>query len=211
MPCLSQLLRNHAPLLLIDAASTRIQVGLFSGNKDTRWLVSDDEAGVAIFQGIARLGADFTDIRGFAYCEGPGSILGIRTSAMAIRTWQMLAPRPAFAYGSLALVSVALGRPDLTVIADARRDTWHVQQPGRDLRRAQTSELSGELAMPENFRHWSPLPPTLTRTPYNVGELLARVPTAELFREVADPDAFLHQEPSYAAWTPHIHRPPTNG
>ena len=210
MPSLRQLLRSHAPLLLIDASSTRVQVGLLgAANRAAQWTALDDEAGVAIFQGIEQLNVDLAAIRAFVFCEGPGSILGIRTAAMAIRTWQTLAPRPAFAYGSLALVAAALGRDEVNVIADARRDTWHVQPLGQKLRRVPTAELSGELIMPENFRHWTPLPPTLARTPYDVAALLARVPDAELFREAAAPDAFLHEEPSYATWTPQIHRAPT--
>ena len=49
---------------------------------------------------------------------------------MALRTWRMLAPRPIFAYHSLAVVAAAIGRNDVTVIADARRDAWHTLRLG---------------------------------------------------------------------------------
>lgn len=210
MPSLRQLLRSHAPLLLIDASSTRIQLGLIESIDHQRWSAIDDEAGVAVFTGIEQLRVDLATIRGFVFCEGPGSILGIRTAAMAIRTWQTLTPRPAFAYGSLALAAQALGRDDVALIADARRDSWHVQRRDQPLRRTPTAELSGELLMPENFRHWTPLPAGLQRTPYDVAALLAIVPDADLFREASEPDAFLHEEPNYATWTPHIHRAPVS-
>ena len=32
---------------------------------------------------------------------------------------------------------------------------------------------------------------------------------ADLFRATDAPDAFLHEEPSYATWTPQIHRAPS--
>jgi tRNA threonylcarbamoyladenosine biosynthesis protein TsaB len=209
MPSLRQLLVTHAPLLLIDAASTRVQVGLLGASGPARWAALDGEAGVAVFTGIAQLGVDPAAVGAFVFCEGPGSILGIRTAAMAIRTWQTLAPRPAFAYGSLALVAAALGRDDVAIVADARRDSWHFQKLGGPLRRLPTAELAGELIMPENFRHWTPLPAGLQRTPYDVAALLAAGPDAPLFRETDAPDAFLHEDPSYATWTPQIHRAPS--
>jgi len=145
----------------------------------------------------------------WVFCDGPGSILGIRTVAMALRTWRVLAPRPVFAYGSLAVVAHALGKCDVTVIADARRDRWHAFDLNSGvLRRAPTAELAGALVMPENFRHWSPLPAGVTRVPYSLAELLPRVAGVDLFRATDAPDAFLHEEPSYAAWTPQIHRAP---
>jgi tRNA threonylcarbamoyladenosine biosynthesis protein TsaB len=128
--------------------------------------------------------------------------------AMAVRTWCVLAPRPAFAYHSLALVAHGLGRAGVNVIADARRDSWHFCSPGGALRRVATADLDGDLAMPAGFRHWTPLPPGVEAVPYKVSDLMAKSPDAELFRETAAPDAFLHEEPSYVRWTPQVHRAP---
>ncbi|MSU25492.1 MAG: peptidase M22 [Opitutus sp.] len=208
MPSLRQLLAAHAPLLLIDAASARVQVGWLTGEGAARWENSDATAGIGIFRGVESLGINVRDAGAFLFCEGPGSVLGIRTSAMALRTWCVIAPRPVFAYGSLALTAHALGRGDTTVIADARRDSWHCFQLGGVLRRVPTAELAGELALPENFRHWSPLPAGVARVPYSLAEMLRRVADVELFHATDAPDAFLHEEPSYATWTPKIHRAP---
>jgi tRNA threonylcarbamoyladenosine biosynthesis protein TsaB len=209
MPSLQQLLRDHAPLLVIDAASMRVQVGTFAADGTARWATQTEEAGIAVFRCVERLGVELSSVRAFVFCEGPGSTLGIRTVAMAIRTWQMLSPRPCFAYGSLALVAHALARPEITVIADARRDSWHAQKIGESLRRVTTSELEGQLVTPEHFRNWNALPAGLAVTPYDVPTLFENASTAELFQVTATPDAFLHEEPSYATWTPQIHRSPT--
>ena len=210
MPSLGQILREHSPLLLIDAASERIQVGLLGAGGPPRWAGRTDEAGVGVFECLDELAADVGSMRAFAYCEGPGSILGIRTSAMALRTWNALKPRPMFAYGSLAVAAQALGKPQAWVIADARRGLWHRLAQGGPLERVPASELSGELVMPEGFRHWGPLPAGVGRASYALAAIFANPPVAEadLFRETAAPDAFLHQEPSYAKWTPQIHRAP---
>jgi tRNA threonylcarbamoyladenosine biosynthesis protein TsaB len=210
MPSLSQILRGHSPLLLIDAASARVQVALLDAGAPPRWSGRTDEAGVAVFECLDELDAEIDAVRAFAFCEGPGSILGIRTSAMALRVWGVLRPRPIFAYIGLAVVARAVGRPEVGVIADARRGQWHRIADGGSLERVAASELSGELLTPEGFRHWDPLPPRTAPTPYDLAALLAlpQVAGADLFRETRAPDAFLHEEPSYAKWTPQIHRAP---
>jgi tRNA threonylcarbamoyladenosine biosynthesis protein TsaB len=208
MPSFRQLLAAHAPLLLLDAASARVQVGWFAADGSARWQTADEEAGIGVFRGIEALGVNVGDAGAFVFCDGPGSVLGTRTVAMALRTWNVVVPRPVFAYCSLAVVAHALGRREVGVIADARRDSWHHFALCGALRRVPKAELAGELVMPEHFRHWSPLPPGVTRVPYSLAELLPRVAEADLFRETDAPDAFLHEEPSYATWTPQIHRPP---
>jgi tRNA threonylcarbamoyladenosine biosynthesis protein TsaB len=216
MPSLRELLATHAPLLLLDAASTRVQVALFGPDGVARWAVADDEAGVALFRGVESLGVDLAQVRAFAFCEGPGSILGIRTAAMALRTWNVLAPRPVFAFRSLEIVAHDLARlnprENFSVIADARRGAWHCVgvRAGATgpLRRVNATELAGALFMPENFRTWAALPAETRITSYDLATLLPRVAEAELFRATEAPDAFLHEDPSYQTWTPRIHGAP---
>jgi tRNA threonylcarbamoyladenosine biosynthesis protein TsaB len=210
MPSLRDLLATHAPLLVLDAASTRVQVGLIHADGRADWQTSEDEAGVAVFTCVHQLGINLDDVGAFVFCDGPGSILGIRTVAMAVRTWGVLKPRPVFAYTSLAVVAHAAGQPDLAVISDARRDSWHLFQIGRGLKRVPTAAMEnlGALASPEGFRNWTPLPPTTQRVPYSLADLLPRVAEIDLFLPTEAPDAFLHEEPSYVTWTPHVHRAP---
>jgi tRNA threonylcarbamoyladenosine biosynthesis protein TsaB len=210
MPSLRHLRTQYASLLLIDAASSRVQVGWLNAGGD-RWQISDEEAGVGVFKGVETLGIELREIGGvdaFLFCEGPGSMLGIRTVAMALRTWNVLSPRPVFAYQSLAVVAEALADPNLTVIADARRDSWHALRLGGKLQRIPAAELAGTLATPDYFRNWSPLPPGVSRVPYSLAALLSKIADADLFRVTDAPDAFLHEEPSYVTWTPQIHRAP---
>jgi len=206
MPSLRQILAANAPVLLIDAASARVQVALLAGDGTGDWATSTDEAGIGVFRGLEELRAQPAAVGAFVFCDGPGSILGVRTVAMAIRAWTLLAPRPVFAYHSLALVAEAGIPAGARVIADARRDSWHCLMAGEPLRRVPTGELSGTLVMPEGFRHWTPLPPGLTLVPYALADLLPQVLDADLFRTTDAPDAFLHEEPSYVTWSPQIHR-----
>jgi len=215
MPSLRQLLAKHPTLLLIDSASARVQVGLWTKGEiePPRWRTSDTEAGTGVFECVEALlnesGLRITQVNAFVFCEGPGSVLGIRTAAVALRSWRVIAPAAAtYAYQSLDLVARSLNRPEVNVIADARRDTWHVMRTGSSLQRVPSAELHGELVMPEHFRHWTPLPAGLKTTRYDLPELLAGLPDADLFRSVTAPDAFTHEEPSYVTWTPQIHQAP---
>lgn len=208
MSSLRQLLVGHAPLLLLDACSAKVQVGWWSGPGEGAWARSTSEAGVGVFKCLEELGIQPDEAGAFVFSDGPGSILGIRTVAMAIRTWQVLKSRPVFSYHSLEIIAHALRRPELTVIADARRDAWHSIRLGSSLHRLRTIELQGLLATPDGFRHWTAMPADVRTVPYELAELLPRIQDADLFRATDSPDAFLHEEPSYVTWTPRIHRAP---
>lgn len=184
-----------------------MQVAVFDADGSARWADSTEEAGIGLFRGIEQLGVDLSAMRAFVFCEGPGSVLGVRTSAMALRTWNVLTPRPCFSYMSLALLAAAESE---TAIADARRDSWHVMVPGAALRRLTTAEFGDRACVtPAEFRHWTPLPTSARAVPYDLATLLPRVAELDLFRASEAPDAFLHEEPSYVTWTPSVHRAPT--
>jgi tRNA threonylcarbamoyladenosine biosynthesis protein TsaB len=208
MPSLRQLHAAFAPLLLLDAAGSRVHVGLFPAGPtlEGRWFAEDDEAGQALFHGVAALGADPGAIGGFLFCEAPGSVLGIRTAAMAIRTWCALQARPVFAYQALAVLAEGSGRPDRTWIADARREAWHRFVRGGSLLRMAAADLApGPFATPLEFRRWSVLPSEVETVPYDLPRLLATAADADLFHPTGEPEAFLHAEPTYATWTAQVH------
>jgi tRNA threonylcarbamoyladenosine biosynthesis protein TsaB len=247
MPSLRSLVARHRTVLLIDSSATSIQVGLWhSGRESERvdpsvsggcehervapplpeaiWHTANQEAGIAIFAGVdavlAQSGIGVTDVGAFVFCEGPGSILGIRSAAMALRIW--LAANtpsvPAFAYRSLELVAHDLRRRGLAapaaVIADARRDTWHwVEIPTvgaiGPLQRVPTAVAAGfvgGLHTPGGFRAWAKPPGEVAITPYVLADLWRHQGEADLLRAAPKPDAFLHEDATYATWTPQIHR-----
>lgn len=199
------------PVVLLDAAAAQVQAGLITPAGEARWSAPPGEAGVAVFAALEELGVNPGTVRGWIYCEGPGSILGIRTVAMALRSWMLLHPAPVHRYASLAVVAHALGDPAAGIIADARRETWHHLRLGESLRRLPTKELHPPLFLPATFRTWSALPAGVQVTPYSWPSLLPRVWDADLLRPAPAPDAFLHEDPSYVTWTPRIHQAPTAG
>ncbi len=223
MLCLRELLGQHPSLLLLDTASARVQVGLWQTTSAdepiSSWETQLGEAGSALFACIetllARHALALDAIDAFAFCEGPGSTLGIRTAATALRTWRVLRARPVYSYQSLTLAAQGLarlgGQRDFTLIADARRETWHALHVSADgqpaaLRRLPPRELTGTLYTPSDFRSWSQPPADVRPTPYDLPALWPALLDAPLFQLNSEPDAFLHEEPSYQTWTPQIHQ-----
>ena len=208
MATFRQILSAHGPLLALDAASARVQAGWIETGA-ARWQTAEEEAGTGLFRCLDALGVKPSAAGAYVFCDGPGSVLGCRTAAMAVRAWLVVQPRPVYAYHSLAMVAAALGQPAVNVIADARRDAWHCLAAGGPLRRVPTAELAGEQVTPEGFRHWTPLPSGVRTVPYSLADLLPQVLDADLLRPTDAPDAFLHEEPTYATWTAQVHRAPS--
>jgi tRNA threonylcarbamoyladenosine biosynthesis protein TsaB len=255
MPSLRSLVAAHRTVLLIDSASTCIQVGLWrcdraadlsgscerervdtsvSGSCERQqadpplseaiWHEANQEAGIAIFAGVdavlTQAGIGVTDLGALVFCEGPGSILGIRSAAMALRIWMTTENLtvPAFAYRSLELVAHDLRRRYIpapcAVIADARRDSWHwVEIPAGGaigpLQRVPTAAVArfdGQLYTPAGFRAWAKPPGDVSIVPYTLADLWRHQGDVDLLRATPTPDAFLHEDVTYATWTPQIHR-----
>lgn len=202
-----------------------MQAGILRENAEPIWERSPDESGKAVFvltqRCLESAGLPFSAIGGFIYCEGPGSMLGIRTVAMAIRTWQAAAaaPVPAYRYQSLTLVAQELKRrgtpAPFAVIADARRDSWHAVSVTADcnslLQRIESAALamrSDPLFQPAGFRAWTPPPREVRETPYDVGAMFAAHADEGLFDEAAAPDAFQYEAPEYKKWTAQVHTRP---
>lgn len=218
MPNLTQLLASHSRLLVLDAASTRVQVGLIRNDVPARWRSVEDEAGTGLFTAteglLGKAGVRLDEIGAFVFCEGPGSMLGTRTVAMALRTWQVLKPRPVYAYQSLAVAAHGVWTQQaraFAVIADARRETWHVQPVGADgrlaaLQRVPVGELpTGELLTPENFRTWAQPPRPAVACSYDLATIFPALGDGDYFRATEAPDTFQHEAPEYKKWSAQVH------
>ncbi len=216
------------PTLFLDAASPAITVGLRVGSgEEPTWQHTRDEAGVALFRAVDRLtrtrGVAVADIRSVVFCEGPGSLLGVRLVAMALRTWAALprtVPLEVFGYRSLELVAAGLlarGRSGaFHVVVDGRRQTWNslsIDAHGGfgAIRRRPAAEpfpADEPVFHPQGFPLWQALPAGVLGVDYNPTELPALAARFSLLRPVATPDAFMTEMPTYTEWTPeHPTRP----
>lgn len=85
-------MKNNDRVLFLDASSVDVNVGILSNNNWLGYFKSSEPALQSLFHGIQiclqMANLHFNDLNAFAYCEGPGSLLGIRLTAMAIRAWK---------------------------------------------------------------------------------------------------------------------------
>ena len=211
MATLAQLIAHHGCILVLDASSSTVQAGLLRANAAPVWHASGEESGQSLFTCTAaclkEAASTMREVKAFVFCEGPGSMLGIRTVAMAVRTWQSEIARPAFRYQSLALAAHSLwsqkpGFP-FAVIADARRETWHCQSVGSDGRMTVLQRLplaalpSLPLFTPENFRSWSILPSSVAVCSYDLQKIFSMAAEHDYFQPTDAPEAFQHEAPDY--------------
>lgn len=223
---LRQLLVRHAALLVVDTCAPRAEAALWlrKAERSTFAPVAlsarDGEASAALPLAVAEIlsapaagGLCITDLDAVAFCDGPGSVLGVRLAAATLRAWRAVKPGLAlYSYHSLPLL--ALSHPGLAIIADARRDSWHTVNPTapHTLLRVPSADLAalGPLGTPAGFRRWSALPPGAAplELPWSAAALLAAAPDETFFQDAPEPEAFLHEAPSYVTWTPQIHQAP---
>lgn len=138
---------THTARLVIDGSCG----GVFAGLLDSRdqWLSQARREGPplenlfpVVEAALKEADLHFSDLSGYIYCEGPGSVLGLRLCAMAIETWRRLYPDSAhlYKYNSLQLCALTLlrdspGLTDALVVADWKKGAWNAlkiesAQPG---------------------------------------------------------------------------------
>jgi tRNA threonylcarbamoyladenosine biosynthesis protein TsaB len=211
-------LRPTSPVLFLDAASPVVGVGVQANDESPsiRWREVRGEAGVDLFRAAEALLREtklaIADLRSAVFCEGPGSLLGVRLVAMALRTWNALpraTPLRVFGYRSLALVAARLiangEHAPFHVISDARRATWNLLTVAEDqsigeIQRWPAGETLPETRAvfhPREFPHWQPLPAHAQAVPYPLTALPELARSFPLLRAVDQPDAFLTGLPEY--------------
>ena len=129
------------PCLVLDgSARAGVRVGVLSGGRWTGQGVSPDGALEGLFgcveAALAEAKLSLGDIRSFVLCVGPGSVLGIRIAALAVRSWSALEPRPIFVFESLAGIArsalVAGEKGPFLVAVESRLKRWHALEVSAD-------------------------------------------------------------------------------
>ncbi|MFN5058183.1 MAG: hypothetical protein ACK5FI_09415, partial [Verrucomicrobiota bacterium] len=122
------------PCLVLDgSARAGVRVGVLAGGRWVGQGISPDGALEGLFgcveAALAEAKLSLADIRSFALCVGPGSVLGIRIAALAVRSWSALEPRPIFVWESLSALArsalVAGEKGPFLVAVESRLKRWH--------------------------------------------------------------------------------------
>ena len=213
---------SNTPALVIDGSGSTVFVGVLG--QDQCWLAISQQDGApleslfpAVETTLKAAQLSLAEICSFIYCEGPGSVLGLRLCAMAIETWSRLNPTSAhyFAYNSLQLSAslICLDTPsstDALLVSDWKKGTWNAVKinggaPGSTdvVDDKIIANWAGQLFHLPQRKGWQKPPPnatTLTYCPQRLPEvlhLLSPCDSVELYSSGIN---------VFQKWTPERHR-----
>ncbi len=212
------------PLLALDAGGLQSRVGIF---RDGAWLSRRSSAAPpleALFSLTHNCLDDaclpLRDLAGFAFCDGPGSTLGLRLASAALLAWQGLFPKPLpiAHYHSLELAWFPLlresSRPPLPwLVTDYRKEAW-LGAPTGDPARIQELNTdffadlrTGFYYLPQR-KSWAPPPGDPVPVEYPFADLPAFLHAHPAPRLESRPILALPGKSDYRKWAPVRHRAP---
>lgn len=226
-PCsLAAVVAAHGSVLLLDPCTIHVQAGVLRAGAAPLWHSGGDDSSVHLFSAaetcLHAAGLKPGRVGAYVFCDGPGSQLGIRTAAMALRTWQVLraAPAPVFAYRSLRVAALAHARQHsgpFAVVADARRESWHAVRVAADgtatdvlrIARAELADWPEPLLTPTGFRAWAQPPRPADTCGYDCATMFGLLAAEPLLFPVAEPEPWLSAPITYQTWAGERHRAAT--
>ena len=213
------------PALVVDGSGSSVFVGLMGADGD--WLSKVDSGSTpleglfpAVEAALDSAQSTISEVRNFIYCEGPGSVLGIRLCAMAIRTWGHLCKPAAgyFAYKSLELTAALIGldAPEVRhalLISDWKKDAWNAirireGQSGVITtldNRAVSNWKEGPLFYLPQRKGWQAVPENaieLEYSPYRLPEVM------QLLKKTKEVELYTSTMNTFRKWAPERHRAP---
>lgn len=221
---------THAqlPALVIDGSGSAVFAGVLGPNQ--QWLARSELSGApleqlfpAVESVLKDAGLALSELRSYLYCEGPGSVLGLRLCAMAIETWSRLYPQSAhcFAYNTLQL-SAALLRRDVALpeqallISDWKKGAWNAVylnagQIGATcvVESAELEAWTGALYHLPQRKGWQSPPPQATPLRFAPGRLHEVLDQPGLLRATAGVELYANGVNTFAKWTAERHRAPS--
>jgi len=212
------------PILFFDASRPEIAAGVLA---DGRWLSLERAEGDAIAlvlalakRALAAAGMTApSQAAGYAFCEGPGSLLSLRLAAMCLNAWLALpgnAGKTVFSFRSVEVAAalLALEEPGAAFLmaTAVRRGTYYVcDQKGEGGALTSAEELAAspvpvhilaQRRAGKDAEPGMPCAPDLARLP----RLFASRP--ELFREKTQAEVFAPILSEYKLWVGARHRAP---
>ena len=216
------------PALVVDGSGNRFFAGVLNSEQGWSAQITANEPPLeSLFQTVKKVlkdsGIGLEDIQSFIYCEGPGSVLGLRLCAMAVETWSRLTEeKPLFySYNSMKLTASALQHKvgiqgEALLISDWKKGVWNslLIRDGQILEQASidTNELDswqGELFHLPARKGWQSPPAKAQTVEYCMSqfpELSAHYP---LLHETESVELSTAGANSFQKWTAERHRAAT--
>ncbi len=214
----------QGPTLVIDAATARTQVGLLERGEWSAFEEHEGEVLETIFSAVSSVleksSRALPDIRNIAFGVGPGSILGLRLSLMALLTWRQMpanAHWECFQFHGLVLHAQlhqkTTGEREFHLISGFRRGSWHLLStsggevgPLRVGTDEEISALRGRVYCLPSGRHSFQAPPVETvRHDFSLKRLPELLSTLWA-KPVEEPVLYLPAPSRFKEWDARRHR-----
>ena len=209
--------------LVVDGSGASVFAGILKA--DGQWVaqIQQKEAPLeGLFPAVEAVlyaaQVEISQIQNFIYCEGPGSVLGLRLGAMAIQTWGHLSGARVryFAFNSLELMaSLILSDTPATnralLISDWKKDVWNsilIEEGERGSiktidDRTVNDWSAGPLFYLPQRKGWRQIPEnalTLEYSPHRLSEVM------ELLKETKKIELYASAMNVFQKWVPLRHR-----
>tara|TARA_Y100000588_G_scaffold293068_1_gene312649 strand:+ start:92 stop:757 length:666 start_codon:yes stop_codon:yes gene_type:complete len=201
--------------LLIDASS-QVQVGI-PGSKDWRSFVKEEKPVMeSLFEAIPRslgqIDSSITAIDAILFCEGPGSTLGLRIAATAVKTiLRENKPHPTlFTYNALDLAAILANDASRPILAPFRKGKKLLRCPTANsaigkvevLEEPISESLSNEALHLPSLRSWEILPEHLDTLDYDISRIEGLSGLAPILQSAETPEVFTPLPAEFRKWKP---------
>jgi tRNA A37 threonylcarbamoyladenosine modification protein TsaB len=212
--------------LWLDTSALETSIALVRGDQILIQRISETNALDFLFSALGNClkskGLAFEELDDIYYCEGPGSSLGLRIGAMALKTWKTLRPEmPLYACRSLPFHAILLAgdveTPDsFSLVGQWKKGTWfHLEhqknattaaEEMNTLTDAEVLELKGPVYHIKQRKFSTQPAAHFLPVSTNLNGLPKALITPGLFRKVDQPEFFNIGTPTFKKWTPGRHR-----
>lgn len=213
---------NPIPYTLVLDASLGLQVGIFSALEWVNFIHNSEpvleQFDALIDKTLAKEHLTLADISDFIFCEGPGSVLGIRTINVFLQAVGKLLPTsPSIrAYQSLALCAESLrrdGKRTGYLFAEYKRQSYQgidLAEEKNQIVALTLAELNASSSPSYHLEHragWA-LPERCENISYRLSDINPAL-LLSVSQPATLPQVFALDPSSYQKWTPQLHRAPT--
>ena len=201
--------------LLVDASS-QVQVGI-PDSKGWLSLVREEKPAleslfVAIPKSLEEIDASISAIDAILFCEGPGSTLGLRVAATAVKTiLRENEPSPTlFTYNALDLAAIMSNDLSRPILAPFRKGKRLLRSPISNsaigsievLEEPISESLSKEALHLPSLRSWETLPEGLDVLDYDISHIAGLAGIAPILRPAEIPEVFTPLPAEFRKWKP---------
>ena len=200
---------------LIDA-SLQVQVGI-PDSKGWCSLAREEKPAleslfVAISRSLGEITASISAIDAILFCEGPGSTLGLRIAATAVKTiLRENEPSPTlFTYNALDLAAILANDVSCPILAPFRKGKRLLRSPIEDsaigsievLEEPISGSLEREAVHLPSLRSWESLPEGLDVLDYDISRIAGLSGLAPILRPAEMPEVFSPLPAEFRKWKP---------